>query len=138
MALVGQSGCGKSTIFQLLQRFYDVDSGKLEIGGVEIRNAKLDDLRHNYGLVQQEPVLFSRTIADNIRYGVIDSMKVPDESDEKARLKYDEHESLGNHVSDADVVIAAKKANAHDFIMDLPEKYSAFKNLGPAPKFGHF
>ena len=138
VALVGQSGCGKSTIFQLLQRFYDVDSGKLEIGGVEIRNAKLDDLRHNYGLVQQEPVLFSRTIADNIRYGVIDSMKVPDESDEKARLKYDEHESLGNHVSDADVVIAAKKANAHDFIMDLPEKYSAFKNLGPAPKFGHF
>merc|ERR1712079_734157 len=65
VALVGQSGCGKSTMFQLFQRFYDYDSGEISIDETTLSKNNLSALRHNYGLVQQEPVLFNRSIADN-------------------------------------------------------------------------
>ena len=126
IALVGQSGCGKSTIFQLLQRFYDYESGQLNLDKTEIKSNNIEALRHNFGLVQQEPILFGRSIADNIRYGMIDSMEVP--SDYKQRLAYEEKASFEEFVPIEKVIKAAKSANAHDFIMDLPDKYDTKVN----------
>ncbi len=97
-ALVGQSGSGKSTVANLLLRFYDVDSGSVSIDGVDIRDYSLESLRRNIGVVLQETVLFSGTVKDNILYGN------PDASDE-------------------DVIEAAKSANAYEFIMDMPQGF---------------
>jgi ABC-type multidrug transport system fused ATPase/permease subunit len=69
VALVGESGCGKSTIVSLLLRFYDVDRGQILIDGVDIREYKITDLRKAMGLVMQEPTLFNYTIYENILYG---------------------------------------------------------------------
>eukprot|EP01090_Pellita_catalonica_P020643 TRINITY_DN747_c0_g1_i2.p1 TRINITY_DN747_c0_g1~~TRINITY_DN747_c0_g1_i2.p1 ORF type:complete len:624 (-),score=107.60 TRINITY_DN747_c0_g1_i2:30-1901(-) len=98
LALVGQSGSGKSTIVSLLERFYDVQGGKIMVDGIDIRKYDLDFLRQQIGLVSQEPVLFSCTIGENIRFGRAD-----------ATFK--------------EIKAAAKKANAHDFIMELPDGY---------------
>lgn len=68
VGFVGISGCGKSTIFQLLQRFYDPDSGEILVDGVSIRDYDLHHLRASFGMVSQEPVLFNDTITNNIRY----------------------------------------------------------------------
>ena len=126
IALVGQSGCGKSTIFQLLQRFYDYETGKLSLDNTEIKSNNIKTMRHHFGLVQQEPILFGRSIADNIRYGLADSMKIP--IDYKERLAYEEKASFEELVPIDKVIKAAKSANAHDFIMDLPEKYDTTLN----------
>ena len=98
MALVGPSGVGKTTLCSLIPRFYDVSSGAITIDGVDIRDIKLNDLRNNVGIVQQDVYLFAGTILDNIRYGRMDA-------------------------TDEEVVRAAKNANAHEFIMRLPEGY---------------
>ncbi|XP_059476187.1 ATP-dependent translocase ABCB1 [Neocloeon triangulifer] len=98
VALVGSSGCGKSTCVQLIQRFYDPVDGHIELDGHDIRTLNLNWLRNHIGIVGQEPVLFGATIKQNIRYG-----------NEKA--------------SDEDIIQAAKDANAHDFIMKLPQQY---------------
>lgn len=98
MALVGPSGVGKTTLCSLIPRFYDVSEGKIMIDGIDIRDVKLNDLRNNVGIVQQDVYLFAGTIMDNIRYGR------PEASDE-------------------DVIRAAKNANAHEFIMSFPEGY---------------
>ncbi|XP_066148570.1 multidrug resistance protein homolog 49-like [Euwallacea fornicatus] len=98
VALVGHSGSGKSTIVQLLQRFYDPSSGMITIDGVNLKDVDLSYLRKNVGVVSQEPSLFATTIAENIRYG-------------KLNASMDE------------IVIAAKKANAHRFICNLPYGY---------------
>lgn len=98
MALVGPSGVGKTTLCSLIPRFYEVTQGKILLDGMDVRSIKLNDLRNNVGIVQQDVYLFSGTIMDNIRYGR------PDASDE-------------------DVVRAAKNANAHDFIMGFPKGY---------------
>ncbi|GFI43816.1 putative multidrug export ATP-binding/permease protein [Lachnospiraceae bacterium] len=98
MALVGPSGVGKTTLCSLIPRFYDVSSGAIMVDGIDIRNIKLDDLRSNVGIVQQDVYLFAGTILDNIRYGRMDA-------------------------TDEEVVRAAKNANAHDFIMSFPEGY---------------
>ncbi|KAL1517854.1 hypothetical protein ABEB36_001562 [Hypothenemus hampei] len=98
VALVGHSGSGKSTIVQLLQRFYDPDSGLITIDGVDLKEVNLSNLRKNVGVVSQEPSLFATTIADNIRYGKLDA-------------------SLD------EIVEAAKKARAHRFITALPHGY---------------
>ena len=98
LALVGPSGCGKSTTVQLIQRFYDPDVGTVLLDGKDIRNLNLRWLRRNIGVVSQEPVLFATTIAENIRYG-------------------------REGVTEEEIVAAAKAANAHDFIMTLPDKY---------------
>ncbi|HUT51968.1 MAG TPA: ABC transporter ATP-binding protein [bacterium] len=100
VALVGESGAGKSTVVNLLPRFYDVTDGRITIDGVDIRQATLKSLRHQIGVVTQETFLFNNTAFNNIRYG----------SDDK---------------SEADVVNAAKAAFAHDFIMNLPGGYNA-------------
>ncbi|XP_046555643.1 phosphatidylcholine translocator ABCB4-like [Haliotis rubra] len=98
VALVGASGCGKSTTVQLIQRFYDPSSGSVMLDGNDIKDLNIRWLREHIGIVSQEPILFGTTIADNIRYG---------------------HEG----VSQSEVEAAAKNANAHDFIMGLPERY---------------
>lgn len=98
VALVGPTGSGKTTVMNLLNRFYDVDSGSITIDGTDIRDFTLKDLRKNVGIVLQDPQLFSGTIADNIRYG-----------DPNANMER--------------VIDAAQQANIHDFIMSLPKGY---------------
>uniref|UniRef100_A0A9J8BFU2 ATP-binding cassette sub-family B member 5 n=1 Tax=Cyprinus carpio carpio TaxID=630221 RepID=A0A9J8BFU2_CYPCA len=97
IALVGASGCGKSTTIQLLQRFYDPDSGEVTLDGHDIRSLNVCWLRENMGIVSQEPVLFGTTITENIRYGREDA-------------------------TDEDIERAIKEANAYDFISKLPDK----------------
>ncbi|KAJ7322390.1 hypothetical protein JRQ81_018677, partial [Phrynocephalus forsythii] len=99
IALVGFSGCGKSTTIQLLQRFYDPDEGQVTIDGHDIRSLNLKWMRENIGIVSQEPVLFATTIANNVRYGRED-------------------------ITDAEIEQAAKEANAFDFISKLPDKFN--------------
>lgn len=98
IALVGMSGGGKSTLVSLLPRFYDVSSGSIKVDGIDIRDVKQRSLRDNIGMVLQDNVLFSESIAVNIRMG-------------------------NPYATDEEVVAAAKAANAHEFIMDLPEGY---------------
>jgi ABC-type multidrug transport system fused ATPase/permease subunit len=74
-ALVGYSGCGKSTVIQLLERFYDVTEGEVLIDGVNIKEYNLLELRKKIGLVSQEPVLFKRSVYENIKYGKLDATK---------------------------------------------------------------
>ncbi|KAM6450468.1 ATP-binding cassette sub-family B member 5 isoform 2-T5 [Liasis olivaceus] len=99
IALVGSSGCGKSTTIQLLQRFYDPAQGQITIDGHDIRTLNIKWMRENIGIVSQEPVLFATTIAGNIRYGRED-------------------------ITDAEIEQAAKEANAYDFISKLPDKFN--------------
>ncbi|XP_019364107.1 PREDICTED: multidrug resistance protein 1-like isoform X1 [Gavialis gangeticus] len=99
IALVGSSGCGKSTTIQLLQRFYDPVQGEITLDGRDIRTLNVRWLRENIGIVSQEPVLFATTIAENIRYGRED-------------------------ISDVEIEQAAKEANAFDFISRLPDKFN--------------
>ncbi|HFU4122169.1 TPA: ABC transporter ATP-binding protein [Streptococcus suis] len=101
VAVVGPTGSGKTTIMNLLNRFYDVNSGSVAFDGRDIREYDLDSLRDKVGIVLQESVLFSGTIADNIRFG--------DES-----------------ISQEMVETAARATHIHDFIMSLPEGYETF------------
>lgn len=99
VALVGASGGGKSTVAQLIERFYDVNSGQISIDGVDIRSLDPAWLRSNViGFINQEPVLFATSILENIRYGRPDA-------------------------ADSEVIEAAKMANAHDFITAFPDGY---------------
>ena len=97
-AVVGPTGSGKTTIMNLLNRFYDVDNGSIEFDGHDIRDYELDSLRSHVGIVLQDSVLFSGTIRDNIRFGV------PDASQEM-------------------VETAARATHIHDYIESLPDKY---------------
>ena len=101
VALVGPSGAGKTTVFQLLLRFYDVASGEVTVDGVPVRDVDLHALRERIGIVPQDSVIFSADAMENIRYGRPDA-------------------------SDAEVIAAAKAAFAHDFIGALPEGYQTF------------
>ena len=101
IALVGPSGSGKTTICSLLPRFYDVTDGRVTIDGNDVRKLTLESLRSQIGLVSQDVYLFGGSIKDNIAYG-------------KPEATMDE------------IVDAAKKANIHDFIMELPDKYDTF------------
>ena len=111
-ALVGASGSGKSTIVGLVERFYDPVGGAVYLDGHNIETLNLRWLRQQISLVQQEPVLFSTTIRDNIRHGLIGSRF--------------EHES--EEQQEGRIISAAKQANAHDFISNLPEGYET--NVG--------
>jgi len=101
IALVGPSGAGKSTITKLLFRFYDVEQGKILIGNQNIAKVRQESLRKNISLVPQEPILFHRTVMENIRYGRRDA-------------------------TDEEVIEAAKKAHAHEFIGELSQGYETF------------
>ena len=99
VALVGASGVGKTTLCSLIPRFYEVSEGAIRIDNIDIRDMKQANLRSQIGIVQQDVYLFAGTILENIRYGK------PDATDEE-------------------VVLAAKRANAHDFIMSFPNGYN--------------
>ncbi|XP_051856876.1 phosphatidylcholine translocator ABCB4 isoform X3 [Antechinus flavipes] len=100
LALVGSSGCGKSTVVQLLERFYDPLAGKVLLDGQETKKLNIQWLRAQLGIVSQEPILFDCSIAENIAYG-----------------------NNSREVSQEEIVNAAKAANIHPFIETLPEKY---------------
>lgn len=99
IALVGPTGAGKTTIINVLTRFYDIEKGTIMIDGSEIRDVQQDSLRQQLGIVLQDTYLFSDTVMENIRYGRLDA-------------------------TDAEVVEAAKLANAHGFVSRLPDGYN--------------
>ena len=101
VALVGPSGGGKTTICSLLPRFYDVTGGRVTVDGQDIRSLTLKSLRSQIGVVQQDVYLFSGSIRDNIAYGKTDA-------------------------TEEEIIEAAKCANIHDFIMELPDQYDTF------------
>ncbi len=101
VAIVGPSGGGKTTLCQLIPRFYDVDEGSIKIGGTDIREIEKKTLRKNIGIVQQDVFLFPDTIAENIRYGR------PDATDEE-------------------VIEAAKKAEIYDDVMAMPQGFASY------------
>ncbi|MEF9962180.1 MAG: ABC transporter ATP-binding protein [Erysipelotrichaceae bacterium] len=103
VAIVGPTGAGKTTLINLLMRFYDVLGGSIKIDGVDIRDMKREDLRSIFGMVLQDTWLFSGTIYDNIRYGRLNARK-------------------------DEVIAAAKTANVHHFIRTLPDGYDMFIN----------
>ena len=103
IAIVGQSGSGKSTLVDLLPRFWDIDSGVIEIGGVDIKDFKVKELRSMMGNVNQEAILFNDTFYNNITFGV-------------------------ENATQQEVEAAARIANAHEFIMETPEGYRT--NIG--------
>ncbi|MDR0879680.1 MAG: ABC transporter ATP-binding protein/permease [Clostridioides sp.] len=98
IAFVGATGAGKTTITNLINRFYDIDRGEILFDGIDIKNIQKNALRRSLGVILQETNLFTGTVMDNIRYGRLDA-------------------------SDEDIVNAAKLANAHDFITRLPDGY---------------
>ena len=101
MALVGPSGAGKSTVFELIQRFYDPQTGSIRFGSTDIKTSSLNELRSQFALVPQQPVLFSASVYENIAYGK-------------------------QGCSKEDVIAAAKAAYAHEFIGDLPKGYDSY------------
>lgn len=103
IAIVGQSGSGKSTLVDLLPRFWDIDSGVIEIGGINIKDFKVKELRSMMGNVNQEAILFNDTFYNNITFGV-------------------------ENATQQEVEAAARIANAHEFIMETPEGYRT--NIG--------
>ncbi len=105
IALVGPTGAGKSTIINLLARFYDIQEGVISIDGRDIKHATKKSLRSQMGIMLQDSLLFSGTIADNIRYGRLDA-------------------------TDEEIVEAAKAVCAHDFIMEFPEGYDTVVTEG--------
>lgn len=120
-ALVGSSGVGKSTVTQLLCRFYDPDAGAIAVGGADLSNFSRVDWLSAVALVGQEPVLFSGNVADNIRYGrahqTAAAVICEGEGEEAV------HACVGVAATDAEVEEAARAANAHDFISALPDGY---------------
>lgn len=103
IALVGPTGAGKTTIINLLSRFYDVTSGEVLVDGNNIRNVTLDSLRKQMGVMLQDTFIFSGTILDNIRYGKLDA-------------------------TDEEIIIASKAVKAHDFIINLKDGYNTQVN----------
>ncbi|WP_112323052.1 ABC transporter transmembrane domain-containing protein [Oceanibium sediminis] len=101
VALVGPSGAGKTTVFQLLMRFFDTDTGTVRLDGVPITELAREELRRHFALVPQEPVIFAASARENIRFGRPDA-------------------------SDAEIEAAAKAAAAHDFLSALPEGYDTY------------
>ncbi|MDU1042828.1 MULTISPECIES: ABC transporter ATP-binding protein [Peptoniphilus] len=101
LAIVGPSGAGKTTICNLIPRFYDVDSGSVNVDGIDVRDIKIKSLRENIGIVQQDVYLFSGTVKDNIGYGKSDA-------------------------SDGEIIEAAKLAGAYEFIKNLPDGFDTY------------
>jgi len=112
IALVGPTGAGKTTIVNLISRFYDVQQGNIFIDGFNIKDVSIESLRRQMGIMTQDNFLFSGTIADNIRYGKLDA-------------------------TDEDIIAAAKAVNAHDFIIKMEKGYeTALKERGAGLSIG--
>ncbi|MDA0224460.1 MAG: ABC transporter transmembrane domain-containing protein [Proteobacteria bacterium] len=101
VALVGPSGAGKTTIFQLLMRFFDLESGQITLDGVDLKSLRREDFRQSFAMVPQDPVIFAESARENIRFGRPDA-------------------------TDAEVEDAARAAAAHDFLSALPQGYDSF------------
>ena len=101
LAIVGPSGAGKTTICNLIPRFYDVNSGSVTVDGIDVRDIKIKSLRENIGIVQQDVYLFSGTVSDNIGYGKSDA-------------------------SEREIIEAAKLAGAYEFIKNLPDGFDTY------------
>jgi len=101
IALVGPSGGGKTTLCNLIPRFYEIDKGSIKIDGIDIKNIALKDLRKNIGIVEQDVFLYGGTVKENIAYGNLDA-------------------------TDEEIINAAKLANIHDFITELPDGYNTY------------
>ena len=101
LALVGSSGVGKTTMCSLIPRFYEANTGSITLDGIDIRDIKLRSLRKNIGIVQQDVYLFAGSVLENIRYGKLEA-------------------------TDEEIIEAAKNANAHEFIMELPDGYHTY------------
>lgn len=100
VALVGETGGGKSTLMKLLYRYYDINGGSIRIDGQDIRDVTLDSLRDSFGLVPQDPALFNTTLMENLRYAKLDA-------------------------ADEDIMEACRAACIHDKIMQFPDKYNS-------------
>jgi ATP-binding cassette subfamily B protein len=123
VGLVGETGAGKSTLTKLVPRFYDVTEGAVRVDGVDVREYSLQGLRGHVGVVEQDPYLFSGTVAENVGYGDLSTL--------------DANSAAGGHAPDGDlggdrdgerpvdgrIVEAAKAAEAHEFVADLPDGY---------------
>lgn len=105
VAIVGPTGCGKTTFINLLMRFYEIDSGKISIDGVDIKSLSRDNLRRQFGMVLQDSWLFCGTIMENLRYG-------------------------NENATDEEIVSAAKAAYAHSFIRRMPDGYNTVISEG--------
>lgn len=105
VAIVGPTGCGKTTFINLLMRFYETDSGKISIDGVDIKSLSRDNLRRQFGMVLQDSWLFCGTIMDNLRYG-------------------------NENATDEEIISAAKAAYAHSFIRRMPDGYNTVISEG--------
>lgn len=105
VAIVGPTGCGKTTFINLLMRFYDIDSGNISIDGTNIQDMSRDELRKKYGMVLQDSWLFNGTIMENLRYG-------------------------NELASDEEIIAAAKSAYAHSFIRKMPQGYNTVISEG--------
>jgi ATP-binding cassette, subfamily B, bacterial len=103
VGIVGTTGAGKTTLLNLIMRFYDPSAGQVQLDGMDVRSYRIRDLRRQFSVVLQEPMLFAGSVAENIAYG-------------------------RREATDADIVRAAKSACAHDFIMRLPDQYET--NVG--------
>jgi ATP-binding cassette subfamily B protein len=101
VALVGPSGAGKTSVIQLIQRFYDPDAGRITLDGVSLSDMARHEFRRDLALVPQDPVIFAASARDNIRFGRLDA-------------------------TEAEIEAAARAANAHDFILRLPEGYDTY------------
>ena len=108
IAFVGSTGAGKTTITNLINRFYDVQTGAITYDGINVKDIRKDDLRRSLGMVLQDTHLFTGTVMENIRYGRLDA-------------------------TDEDCIAAAKRSNAHFFISHLPEGYNTVRTRPPAP-----
>lgn len=101
IGLIGENGAGKTTICNLIPRFYDVDAGSVTVDGIDVRDVKIKSLRENIGIVQQDVYLFSGTVKDNIGYGK-------------------------STASDREIIEAAKLAGAYEFIKNLPNGFDTY------------
>lgn len=110
VGIVGASGCGKSTIIALMERFYDVEVGQILIGGTPVHQLDVQDHRSRLGLVSQDTTLYQGSIRDNVLLGQVTSQAANGESESERK-------------TDELIIHACKLANIHDFIMSLPEGY---------------
>ena len=105
IAFVGSTGAGKTTITNLINRFYDIQDGKIRYDGININKIKKADLRHSLGIVLQDTHLFTGTVKDNIRFGKLDA-------------------------TDEEIIEACKLAQADEFIQKMPDKYNTYIEQG--------
>jgi ATP-binding cassette subfamily B protein len=125
VGLAGATGAGKSTLLKLLPRFHDVDSGSVQVDGVDVREWDLQALREEVAVVEQNPYLFSGTVAENVAYGDAEALAAEQarSADGDAAERATTDERAGGEAVRERIVEAARAAEAHEFVADLPDGY---------------